>query len=217
MGESTRGYAWLAARAAAGVIGPVAFTAAWIIASLGQVGYPATQVQISGLAASGARDPWIMITGFLVLGLSLIAFGSALREGLGGARLAGPGPLLMQVAGVLTITAGLLRRDHMLLTKGPESWHNHAHNAVSAVLYVLLVVIPLVLAWRLRSEPRWRPMPELLVAATLIAAVILVLFVFGAATSWDGTLQRLGVSISLAAPAAVAAVTAVRCGPRNRV
>jgi hypothetical protein len=195
------------------------FTAAWIIASLIQVGYPAAQIQISGLAAAGARDPWIMIGGFLVLGLSFIAFGSAMREELGGAGLAGPGPLLMQVAGVLTTAAGLLRRDHVLLSGGPESWHNHAHNAVSAVLYVLLVVIPLTLAWRLRSEPGWRPMPALLVAATLIAAVILVLFVSGAAKSWDGTLQRLGVTIPLAVLAAVAAVTVLRRGRsgQNRV
>ncbi len=212
MSGSTRGHAGLAARAAAGVVGPVVFTAAWIIASLIQVGYPATQIQISGLAATGARDPWIMIGGFLVLGLSLIAFGSAFREELGGARLAGPGPLLMQGAGVLTIATVLLRRDHVLLTSGPESWHNHAHNAVSAVIYVLLVVIPLTLAWRLRSEPEWRPVPALLVAATLIGAVILVLFVSGAAKSWDGTLQRLGVTIPLAALAAVAALMAWRCG-----
>jgi hypothetical membrane protein len=212
MSGSTRGHAGLAARAAAGVVGPVVFTAAWIIASLIQAGYPATQIQISGLAAAGARDPWIMIGGFFVLGLSLTAFGSALREELGGARLAGPGPLLMQVAGVLTIAAGLLRRDHLLLSSAPESWHNHAHNAVSAVLYVLLVVIPLTLARRLRSEPGWRPMPALLAAATLIAAVILALFVSNAAKSWDGTLQRLGVSIPLAALAALAAMTALRCG-----
>jgi hypothetical membrane protein len=212
MSGSTRGLAGLAARATAGVVGPVLFTAAWIIASPIQAGYPATQIQISGLAAVGARDPWIMIGGFLVLGLSLIAFGSALRQELGGARRAGPGPLLMQAAGFLTIVAELLRRDHVLLTSGPESWHNHAHNAVSAVLYVLLVVIPVVLAWRLRSEPGWRPMPALLVVATLISAVILVLFVSNAAKSWDGTLQRLGVTIPLAVLAAVAAVMALRCG-----
>jgi hypothetical membrane protein len=212
MSGSTRGDAGLAARATAGVVGPVLFTAAWVIASLIQAGYPATQIQISGLAAAGARDPWIMIGGFLVLGLSLIAFGSALREELGGARLAGTGPLLMQAAGVLTIAAGLLRRDHVLLTSGPESWHNHAHNAVSAVLYVLLGLIPVVLAWRLRSEPGWRPMPALLVAATLISALTLVLFVSNAAKSWDGTLQRLGVTIPLAALAALAAMTALRRG-----
>jgi hypothetical membrane protein len=107
----------------AGIIGPSAFTAAWIIASLRQPGYGFTQIQISGLAAPGARDPWIMIAGFLVLGGSLIVFGAALRRQLGGSREAGPGPLLIQVAGALTLAAALLRRDHILLVAGPQSWH----------------------------------------------------------------------------------------------
>jgi hypothetical membrane protein len=194
----------------AGAIGPLAFTAAWIIASLLQTGYPAAEVQISGLAAPGARDPWIMIAGFVVLGVSLIAFGPALRAGLGGARQAGPAPWLLQVAGVLTLAAAALRRDHMLLTSGPQSWHNHAHNVVSAVLYILLVAVPLALAWRLRAEPRWRWAPVPLVAGAVIAAIILVVFVSGAAKSWDGTLQRTGVSIPLATLATVAAATGRR-------
>jgi hypothetical membrane protein len=199
--------ATLMSAAVAGIAGPIAFTAAWAVASLLQAGYPVTRVQISGLEAPGARDPWVMLAGFLVLGGSLIAFGWALGRELGGTRQAGPACWLIQVAGVLTIAAALLRRDHMLLTSGPESWHNHAHNAVSAVLYLLLVVIPLMLAWRLRAERRWRGLPALLVAVSLVAAVILTVFLAGIAPSWDGTLQRIGVSVPLAGLAAVAVVT----------
>ena len=68
----------------AGVAGPVAFTAAWAVSSLLQTGHAATQVQISGLAAPDARDPWIMITGFLVLGGCSVVFGTALHRELGG-------------------------------------------------------------------------------------------------------------------------------------
>ncbi|HEY6296283.1 MAG TPA: hypothetical protein VIX15_11515, partial [Streptosporangiaceae bacterium] len=56
------------AGAAAGIAGPAAFTGAWIAGSLRQTGHPAAEIQISGLAAPDARDPWIMIAGFLVLG-----------------------------------------------------------------------------------------------------------------------------------------------------
>jgi hypothetical membrane protein len=203
MSAARRDRTWLAAGTMAGVAGPSAFTAAWIIASLRQPGYPITQVQISGLAAPGARDPWIMIAGFLVLGGSLIVFGLALRRRLGEAR---PAPLLIEVAGALTLAAGLLRRDHMLLSAGPESWHNQAHNVVSAVLYLLLIVVPLTLAWRLREEPRWRPLAGLLAVAAVASGAILVIFVSGAAAPWDGTLQRLGVSLPLAGLIAVARV-----------
>ena len=56
------------AAAAAGVAGPAVFTGAWIVSSLRQTGHGAAEVQISGLAAPDARDPWIMVIGFLVLG-----------------------------------------------------------------------------------------------------------------------------------------------------
>jgi Protein of unknown function (DUF998) len=192
------------ARAAAGVAGPVAFTAAWVTASLRQTGYPAAEIQISGLAADGARDPWIMLAGFLVLGGCLIAFGPALRRELGGRGRAGPVPWLIEAAGLLTIAAGLLRRDHVLLTPGPQSWHNQAHNAVSGVIYALLIAVPLLLAWRLRADPRWHRLAGLLAACGLAAAVILAVFASGAARPWDGTLQRAGVSIPLAAVVIVA-------------
>ena len=139
----------------AGLAGPVAFTAAWAASSLLQTGYAATQVQISGLAAPDARDPWIMITGFLVLGCCSAVFGTALHRELGGSGREGwagreewaaranlgRGPI--QAAGLLTVAAGLLRRDRMLLTApAHESWHNHAHDVVSAMIYVALIARP---------------------------------------------------------------------------
>jgi uncharacterized protein DUF998 len=182
----------------------VVFTAAWVTASLRQPGHRASQVQISGLAAPGARDRWIMVAGFLLLGGCLVVFGPELRRGLGGTRRAGVAPRLIQAAGVLTVAAGLLRRDHMLLTAGSLSWHNQAHNAVSAAIYVLLIAVPLLLARRLRRDPRWRLLAGPLVIAAVTAAVILAVFAARADGPWAGTLQRAAVSIPLAALAAVA-------------
>jgi hypothetical membrane protein len=192
--------------AAAGIAGPLAFTAAWAAASLRQAGYPATEVQISGLAAPDARDPWIMITGFVVLGGCSVAFGSALNRQLGGSRKAGPGPRLIQAAGVLTVAAGLLRRDQMLLTSpAGESWHNRAHDVVSAVIYVALIVAPLLLARRFGGDRRFRALRVPLVASSLASAGLLAAFFAQAAPSWNGLLQRIAVSLPLAAMCAVAA------------
>lgn len=207
MSVARRAPTWLAVGTMAGVVGASAFTAAWITASLRQPGYSFTQIQISGLAAPGARGPWIMIAGFLVLGASLIVFGLAVRRQLGDTDRAGVGPVLIQIAGALTLAAGLFRRDHMLLAPGPESWHNYAHNIVSTALYILLIAVPLTLAWRLRNEPVWRSMAGPLAAAAIAAAVILVIFLSGAAQPWQGTLQRLGVSLPLGCLIVVALVT----------
>jgi len=217
-------------RAAAGIVGPVVFTGAWLASSLLQTGYSPADIQISGLAAADASDPWIMISGFLVLGGCTVAFGSALHEALAGQRggvsagtptgrkdgagpdtpvagaePAGLAPRLIQGAGVLTIAAGLLRRDHMLLVPGAVSWHNHAHDVVSAVLYADLVVAQLLLAREFGRRPAWRSWRPWLLASA--GATCAVLIAFGADTSAAGAgiLQLVAVTIPLAAITAIAA------------
>jgi hypothetical protein len=205
-GSDFRRQALLRASGVAGMAGPVAFTAAWVAASLRQRGYSPIEIQISGLAAPGARDRWIMVGGFLSLGGSLAAFGPALRQGLGGTRGAGPAPWLLQAAGVLVATAGMLQPDHMVLVRGPGSWHNQAHDALSAANYTLLIAIPLLLAQRLHGDPRYKPLPAALVSAAIAAAVILSVFsATGPNSPEAGVLQRAGVTIPLAALVALAA------------
>lgn len=193
--------------AAAGIAGPVVFTGAWVVGSLRQTGHRAAGIQISGLAASDARDPWIMIAGFLALGGCTVALGSALRDALGGHGVAGPAPRLIQGAGVLTIAAGLLRRDRMLLISGSVSWHNHAHDVISAVIYVDLVLAQMLLAARFGRDPgrlRWKAWrPWLVISAAATAGTVIT---YAAATSapGTGTLQRVAVSIPLAVIAAIA-------------
>jgi hypothetical membrane protein len=218
------------AKAAAGIVGPVVFTAAWLASSALQTGYSPADLQISGLAAPDARDPWIMITGFLVLGGCTVAFGAALREalaeqqrrgdgtttaerlaGVSGetpaarARPVGLAPTLIQGAGVLTIAAGLLRRDHMMLVPGAVSWHNHAHDLVSAVLYVDLVLAQLLLARRFGQESSWQRWRPWLLASAAGTAAVLVAFAADTSAPGAGVLQRVAVTIPLAAVAAVAA------------
>jgi hypothetical protein len=82
-----------------------------------------------------------MLAGFLVTGGCTAVFGAALRQALRGNATdgAGPGPALIQGAGLLTVAAGLLRRDHLLLNAPGEpgaSWHSHAHDAISGLVYV---------------------------------------------------------------------------------
>jgi hypothetical protein len=195
--------AWTRAAALAGLAGAAAFTAAWIAASFLQAGEQVFAVQISGLAAENARYPWIMITGFLVLGGGALAFGAALRRALGGWPRSGPAPAVIQAAGAATIAAGLLRRDHLLLEGGRESWHNHAHDVISAAAYLLMVAAPVLLARRLRPDARWRGLPVPLVAAAVLSAALLVAFYGLPHEPWDGLLQRIAVSLPLAAIAIV--------------
>ena len=199
---------WAAkAGAWAGIAGPALFTSAWLVSSLRQTGHPAAGIQISGLAAPGARDPWIMIAGFLALGGCGVAFGAALHDALGGRGRVGPGPRLIQGAGVLTIAAGLLRRDHMLLTSGSVSWHNHAHDVVSAVIYADLVVAQLMLARRFgrdAADPGWRKWGPWLLAGAGVTAGLLTAFAAGTSAPGAGILQRVAITVPLAVITAIA-------------
>ena len=207
------------ARQVAGIAGPVVFTGAWIVSSLRQTGYPAAEIQLSGLAAPDARDPWIMVAGFVVLGGCTVAFGAALHDALGRSSSVGQGrwrggagaaPRLIQGAGLLTIAAGLLRRDRMLLTPGSVSWHNHAHDVISLVIYADLVAAQVLLAERFGREaggldPDWRSWRPWLLASGLATGAALVAFAAQTPAAGAGVLQRIAVSIPLAAVAAVAA------------
>jgi Protein of unknown function (DUF998) len=140
-----------------------------------------------------------MVAGFVVLGGCTAALGAALHEALGG----GVAPRLIQGAGLLTVAAGLLRRDRMLLGPGSVSWHNHAHDVISAVIYVDLVVAQVLLAKRFSGDPRWRSWGPWLLASGLATGVTLVAFAADTSGPAAGVLQRVAVSIPLTAIAAV--------------
>jgi len=188
-----------------GVVGPALFTVAWLTGSLRQAGHPAAQIQLSGLAADDARDPQIMMAGFVVLGVCSIGFGVALD------RVISPrsaGPWLVVTAGVATVAAGLFRRDHLLLT-GPgftgESWHNQVHDVASGVAYAAMLAAPLVLGLRLRRQPGWAPVIRPVLVLALVSAATLALFASRAVEPWNGVVQRAAVTLALAAEVLIAA------------
>jgi len=188
-----------------GVAGPVLFTVAWVAGSLRQSGHGAAEVQLSGLAAQDARDPQIMMAGFVVLGLCSIAFGVALG------RVTAPrsaGPWLVVLAGAAAVAAGVFRRDHLLLI-GPgfagESWHNQVHDVASGVAYGAMLAAPLVLARRFRDDPQWAAVSRPVQFLALGSAVALVVFASRAVEPWNGAVQRIAVTLALSAEILVAA------------
>jgi hypothetical membrane protein len=205
-GSRPPGRARLRLLASGGIAGPAAFTAAWIAASLRQPARSFNRIQLSGLAAPDAKDPWIMIAGFVVLGAGMSALGAALKQALGGPRRAGKGPGLVQVAGLATIAAGLFRRDQALLGPGwaEESWHHRLHDTVSVVVYAASLAAPLLLARRFRGDPRWAATRRPVLACALASAALLCLFASGAVRSWNGAVQRAMASVSLGTPLVLA-------------
>ena len=181
--------------AAAGVAGPVLFTVAWVVSSLRQAGHSVAEVQLSGLAAEDARDPQIMVAGFVALGAGTVMVGAGL-----GPRSAGRG--LIVVAGAASVAAGVFRRDHVLLA-GPgfagESWHNQIHDVVSGVAYGAMLAAPLLLGRRWRGDPDWAVLSRPVQGLALVSAAALAVFGSGIAGPYNGVVQRIAVTLALTA------------------
>jgi hypothetical protein len=85
-----------------------------------------------------------------------------------------------------------------------QSWHNHAHDLASAVLYASLLVAPLLLARRFRGDPEWEALRPLAVATTIGSAMLLGLFRSDAMAPWGGVIQRVIATVPLGMMAALA-------------
>jgi hypothetical protein len=198
------------ARALGGIVGPAVFTAAWLVCSARRhEGYTVTREHLSGLAAPDAWRPELMIAGFLGLGTGTVLFGAALEDALGGARRAGPGPWLVKVAGLATLFAGVLRRDRQLLALPDgvdgQSWMNDGHDIAAGVVYTCLGVAPLFLARRFRDDPEWVGLRVPAIGSALASAGLMTLFATRVVERGNGIVQRVAVSVPMAAMSGMAA------------
>jgi hypothetical protein len=187
--------------AACGLIGPAAFTAAWLLAQRRQDEYQVRHEHISGLAARDATDPHLMTAGFLALGSCTVAFASALEQRLG--PRAGVGPALIGVAGLATIAAGLFRRDRRSNFPPPglpggQSWVNDVHDLTAAVGGAAGTLGLVTLAPALAREPALRDLARPAIGAAGASAGISVWFLRDVVRPGNGLLQRANVTIPLA-------------------
>ena len=194
---------------AAGIFGPAAFTVAFTSSERRQEGYSIRDEHISGLAAPDARNPEVLLTGFLVMGGSTILFATTLRDRLGGRR-GGLGPILLALSGAGAIGAGLLRRDRMLLHPPDQpddyrqSWKNDGHDISAGVIYTTSVAAPLFLFRHLRRDPRLAPLAPLGLAASATSLSLMAYFSTQVDREGNGVVQRVMVSLPMAFMSALA-------------
>jgi hypothetical protein len=119
--------------------------------------------------SSAALGGWgfLLVLGFLLLGLSVLALAVALFRLLPARRQIGP--ILLALAGV-GVGLSAFRTDHGSAGGGgPETWNGTAH-AVGLTIFIPVVVFSmLVLAAQFRGDERWRPMSRQSLIAGLVA------------------------------------------------
>jgi hypothetical protein len=202
-----------------GLLGPAAFTAAWLVAQRRQDEYQVRHEHISGLAAKDANDPHVMTAGFVVLGGCTVAFASSLERRLG--PRAGLGPALIGVAGLATIVAGSFRRDRRSNFPSPgapegQSRENDVHDAAAVVGGVAGTLGLVALAPRLARDPAFRDLARPALGAAGASAGISAWFLRDVVRPGNGLLQRANITIPLAFMARLAIRSLRDEGPRPR-
>jgi len=187
-------------RTACGLIGPAAFTAAWLLAQRRQDEYQVRHEHISGLAARDATDPQLMTAGFFALGSCTVAFASALQRRLD--PRPGLGPALIGVAGLATIAAGVFRRDRRSNFPAPgepegQSLVNDVHDT-AAILGGMAGTAGLVaLAPALARDPALQELAKPALSAACASAGLSAWFLRDVVRPGNGLLQRVNVTIPL--------------------
>jgi hypothetical protein len=198
-------------RAACGLLGPAAFTAAWLVATRRQPSYSVANEHISGLAAPDAEVPHVMTAGFLAFGACTIAFASELEGRLAaGGREPGVGPTMMGASGVAMLAAGAFRRDRISNFPMPgepddaQSWRNDVHDLSAVAAGSLGLGALLALSIRFRADPAWRDLAWPAVRTAAAGAGLSGWFVRDVTRAGNGLVQRASISLPLAFMARVA-------------
>jgi hypothetical membrane protein len=167
--------------------------------------YSPRREDISALAALDAQHAWIMIAGIVALGLGLLALGLGLLNTIHDGASATVGSLLLVLAGLSFVTAGLARNDcsselqacKERVDSGDVSWHHNVHDLVGVVVFLLLVIAPLVLARAFRTDSRWSDLRRYSLVTGALTFGLLLVALAEVFEGWNGLLQRVLLAVPL--------------------
>jgi hypothetical protein len=147
-----------------------------------------------------------MIVGIVALGLSFVALGLGLVGAINDGRSATAGAILLVLAGIMFLVAGVARDDcsselqacKKRVDAGDVSWHHMVHDNVGIAVFLVLVIAPLVLARAFRRDSRWRGLRRYSLATGAVTLVLLLVFGGDSFPGWNGLAERILIAIPLA-------------------
>ncbi len=164
--------------ATGGIIGPIGFVAAWVVAGARASHYSAVHDAISRLAAVHASTRLLMTAGFVIFGVGVPLFALALR-----AALAGPAWVAAAVSGASTLAVAAFPLDAGV---------DNVHAGSAVVGYITLAATPLLAAATLsRDGCSSAARASRVVGCT--SAILLGLSLVGPA---PGLFQRTGLGVT---------------------
>ncbi len=164
--------------AVGGVIGPIGFIGAWVLAGSRRAVYSPVDDAISRLAAVHASTRLVMTAGFVLFGVGVPVFAVALRAALGG-----PAWVAASASGVCTLATAAVPLD-----AGFDTLHG-----TSAVLgYATLAATPCIAARSLARMGR-TSLARVSVVTGSVSAALLAASLIGPA---HGLFQRAGLGVA---------------------
>jgi hypothetical membrane protein len=162
-----------------GVIGPVGFVAAWVVAGSRAKGYSPVHDAISQLAATDASTRWLMTAGFVCFGIAVPLFSLVLRR-----AVPGPAWIAAAVSGFATLGVAVFP----LHVSSPIA---ALHGACASVGYVALALVPF-LAGRVFAREGHRAAAT---ASMALAATSAMCLAATPVADANGLFQRLGLGV----------------------
>jgi hypothetical membrane protein len=187
----------------AGIVGPLAFVAVFLLEGLTRPGYSQWRHYVSQLATGPGG--WMQVVNFIVCGSLVFLFAIALRESLQGTRGAIGGPVLIAVFGLDLIVAGAFSTDPALGypvgAAQVHTVHGMIHGLAGLVAFTSLPAAAFVMARHFAAQPgarRWS------LYSAAIGGLVVVMFTTMTTTSaldgvgrWanapTGFLQRIAI------------------------
>lgn len=191
----------------AGIIGPILFTAMFLVQDAFRSDANPIAEPVSALEAGPTG--WVQQVSFAVFGLLTMVFAVGLHRGLRRTRAGIAGPALLFVSGIAMELAAIfpLQRDAV-----GEIFDPGGHTVAGMMFFSTSAVWLILVSRRLARDPRWRSLAGYTLAAGLVG--VASFFAMGALVipdsaplhSWAGLAQRAVVLLVLFPPRIALAV-----------
>ena len=173
--------------ALAGIIGPILFWLVLIVLGQTQSAYSAIRFDISFLAL-GANG-WAQTVNFAVFGLSVMIFQGGLQRAVAPRKAWGVIDVLVLAFGLGLLAIAVFPTDRL----GTWTIHGIIHLCIVAALALLLPLICLMTAARLKPHASWRGYAEFSVLIGVVVAVLTVMLLLAWSGIWPALHPWLGL------------------------
>lgn len=187
-----------------GAIGSLLFILGILVEGATRPGYDSWRMAASALSLGD--QGWVQIANFVISGLLILGFALGVRRSLGGGRGVVWGPILLAVAGVGLILAGIFVTDPAFgyppgTPDGPTlhtSLHGSLHFFIGGLAFFIGVSAAcFVFARRFAGDPSWRGWAAPSVVAGVVVLIFLLAYAAVAALVPGGGLAGLLERVSI--------------------